>query len=215
MTPEQSQRADEVWARIVGLFGGDAVKRKYGPSMPAEWRGIIAKLDAVQLERGMRRLVYSGRDQVPSLPAFVKLCRAVGDDTIDDEPQAPALPNPDRWQGDDWDNAANRHLLAHITRKLAANPAHYGRGASFKALRASEKDLRDLGLDRHSLDATPRFVDNIQRLVGAKNAWAADMRDLAQHGNAVVDLDVQRECWDDYIGGAERQIAANLAGGAA
>lgn len=203
MTPEQNQRAEEVWARIIGLFGGDAVKRKYGASMPPEWRGIVAKLNAVELDRGMRRLVYSGRDQVPSLPVFVKLCRAIGDDSIDDGPRATALPNPDRWQGDDWDRAANRHLQAHITRRLHADPRCYGAPASGRAMRILSRE------ESPNADASPQFVRNVHRLVAAKKAWAADMRDVAQQGE--VSVRMQRECWGDYIGAAERQIAVDLA----
>ncbi len=203
MTPEQNQRSDEVWARIIGLFGGDSVKRKYGASMPAEWRGIIGILNAVQLDRGMRRLVHSGRDQVPSLPAFVKLCRTIGDDSIDEGPQAPALPNPDAWVGDQWDIAANRHLQAHIAGRIHANPRHYGHPAPSHAMR---KLWRDESL---SADASPEFIAAIRRLVTAKNAWAEDMRDLAaNHPQGIVDPAVQRACWSDYLGAAEREVRA-------
>lgn len=205
MTAEPTQRADEVWTRIIGLFGGDSVKRKYGPNMPAEWRAITAKLNVVELERGMRRLVHSGRDQVPSLPAFVKLCRTIGDDATEEGPRAPALPNPDRWQGDDWDSAGNRHLRAHITRRLHADPRCYGTPASAHAMQAASR------AQSPDADASEGFVHNIDRLVAAKIAWAADMRDLAQNGNGTVPPDLQRHCWRDYLETAERDIAAGTA----
>jgi hypothetical protein len=196
-------RANEVWASLVGLFGADTLKRKFGPTPPAEWVGTLAKLDARELERGMRRLVHSGRDQVPTLPAFLRLCRAVGDDTIADEPQALALPNPDAWHGDQWDMAANRHLQAHITRRIHADSRCYGAPASAHAMRKLARE--------HSpnADASPEFVVAVRQLVAAKNAWAADMRDLASaHPDGIVEPAIQRACWSDYLVSAERAIAA-------
>lgn len=177
MGPEQTQRADEVWARIIGLFGGDAVKRKYGPAMPTEWRAIIAKLNTVELERGMRRLVHSGRDQVPSLPAFVRLCRTIGhDDAIpDDPPQATvAQLTRDGWNGDAWDIAANQHMLKHVIRRTVERRAPYR-------------------------------VTDIDALLAAKKLWAQDMRDLAVNGEVPVEM--QKQLWLEYLDGAERQIA--------
>lgn len=198
LTPEQQQRGDEVWKRLIGLFGGDAVKRKYGDTMPPEWRAIIAKLNAVELERGMRRLVHSGRDQVPTLPAFVKLCRAVGGDgEFNEGSGAPALPNPARWQGDAWDVAANTHLLAHITRRLKADPRCYGRPASAHAMRTTTDP---------NADASPEFIAAVGLLVQAKNTWANDMREIAEDG--AVNADLQRASWNDLIGAAETEIAA-------
>lgn len=202
LTQEQQQRADEVWKRLIGLFGGEAVKRKYGDTMPPEWRGIVAKLNALELERGMRRLVHSGRDQVPTLPAFVKLCRAVGGDGEFNEGRSglPALPNPDRWQGDAWGVAANFHLLAHITRRLKVDSRCYGRPASARGLRT---------MTDANADASPEFVAAVGLLVQAKNTWAKDMREIAEEGG--VDVKLQRASWDDLLGAAETEIAARKA----
>src|SRR5262245_3625118 len=118
MNPDsQPSRANEVWRRFTGLFGGDAVERKFGKTPPAEWASVIGKLKDYELERGMRRLVHSGRDAVPSLPAFTKLCRTIQDDSIDEGPRALALPSPDSRQFDRWAIAANNRLLGYVMRQ--------------------------------------------------------------------------------------------------
>ncbi len=63
-TPQS--RADELWQRFVGLFGGESVKRKFGDDPPDEWVGVLAQLSDYQLERGMRRLLRSGKSTPPS-----------------------------------------------------------------------------------------------------------------------------------------------------
>ena len=113
----------------------------------------------------------------------------------------------DGWRGDDWDIAANRHLLAYLLGRTREDPQRYGRPATCAAMRASPKDLLQLGLDPHNLDASPDFVDNVQRLVAAKNQWAADMR---QYGKACP-VDVQRQCWDQRMAEAEGDIAQRMA----
>ena len=65
--------AERLWRHFVGLFGGDAVERKYGKTIPPEWPLVLAKIEPRKLDRGMRRLLHSGRDQVPTLPAFVRM----------------------------------------------------------------------------------------------------------------------------------------------
>lgn len=201
--PFAQSRAAEVWQRFAGLFGADSVKRKFGATPPAEWVGVIGKLDPRELERGMRRLVHSGRDQLPTLPAFVRLCRALADDSINEGPgTARPLPNPETQRGDEWDTAANKHLQAHLTRRLHSDPQCYGRPATSHAMRTMSRE-RDA-----AADASPDFVRNVERLIAAKTAWAADMRDLAQNGS--VSVERQRECWREYIEEAEAEIAADL-----
>lgn len=183
-------RAAEVWQRFAGLFGAESLKRKYGTSPPGEWVGVLGRLDARELERGMRRLVHSGRDQLPTLPAFVRLCRSFGSDDINEGPsqQRPALPNPVNGV-DAWLERANHHLLAHIMRCVQSNPLWYGRRESDEMHRA------------------------MTALVRAKNTWAEEMRDLAanQEGG-LVDAELQKSCWADYINAAEREVAAIMKG---
>lgn len=94
-THDTSSRCSDLWQRLIGLFGADAVRRKFGDSPPPEWVSVIASLDDFQLQRGMRRLVYSGKAHVPTLPEFVKLCRTVGiEDEGPSEPAGPALEDP-------------------------------------------------------------------------------------------------------------------------
>lgn len=76
-------------------------------------------LNDYQLQQGMRRMLYSGKQTPPSLPEFIKLCRTVGhDDAIPDERPALTGPSEDGWTGDAWDQAANIHLLGYVTRAL-------------------------------------------------------------------------------------------------
>lgn len=197
-SPSQLRTA-EVWRRFVGLFGGEAVARKYGDAPPAEWIGVLSDVNDWQLERGMRRLVRSGKAHVPALPEFLKLCRAVGDEELDGpDVRMPRLQAPDTFSGDEWTMAGNRHLLAHIRKSLAVDSQRYGRPDSYNGAL----------LNNHS----PDFAANVGLLVSAKSAWAADMRDLARNaGGTDVPVHVQREIWDDYIGRAEAQILQKAA----
>ena len=112
--------AERLWRHFVGMFGGDAVERKYGKSIPPEWPAVLAKIEFRKIERGMRRLLHSGRDQVPTLPAFVKLCEALGDDPHENAGDVPRLAPPqDPPEWDAWWRAGNRHLLGHVLRRAA------------------------------------------------------------------------------------------------
>ena len=113
-TSGSSSRSAELWQRFGGLFGADALERKYGREIPAEWRGIVDRMPAPELERGMRRLVYSGKAHVPTLPEFVKLCKSVGDDGEFGGPKqaAPLIAAPNVT--DAWGTQANFHLMAEV-----------------------------------------------------------------------------------------------------
>jgi hypothetical protein len=185
----------------LGCFG-EALLRKFGAEPPQEWVGAIGSLAIGQIERGMRRLVFGWKGGPPSLPDFMRLCRTIGSDEFDEgESDKPRLPPPDDFDGDVWTMAANRYLMGHIAKRMSANPKCYGQPASFKALRAKDEDLRLLGLDKHNLDASPEFIQNVHALVAAKNAWADDMRDLAVDGG--VPVETQKAVWHDWIGRAE------------
>ena len=107
-------RAVELWTRFVGLFGGDSVARKFGDVPPAEWIGVVAQLTDYQLERGMCRLLASGRAHVPSLPEFRRLCTAIRNDELDAPNGAVPMAALEHWSGDRWVSEANRHLLGHV-----------------------------------------------------------------------------------------------------
>jgi hypothetical protein len=93
--------------------------------------------------------------------------------------------------------AANRYLMGHIAKIMKKDPKRLGRPASVKLTQAPLKDLQDLGIDLHYLDANGEFVENVKRLVTAKNAWAADMRDIAVNG--AVPVSDQQTIWHDYM----------------
>jgi hypothetical protein len=188
---------------LLGCFGDNLIRR-FGKTPPAEWVGAIDMLNDAQLERGLKRLVFGGKGQAPSLPEFIRMCRALGNDEYDDgQPALPKLEAPDAWKGDVWDMAANRYLLGHIAKQMAKDPKMYGQPASYRAMKATDEDLNKLGLDKHNLDASGEFVDRVNALVAAKNAWAADMRDLAVNGS--VPPSTQKAVWYDLIGTAEKR----------
>ena len=94
--------------------------------------------------------------------------------------------NTSRTERDDaWDVAANVHLLAHIRRTIG----RYGKPASYLAMRKTSTP---------NADASPELIANMKRLIEAKDAWARDMRDIADANNEVPSA-TQREIWDDYL----------------
>ncbi len=208
MTPNTSSSpAAEVWRRLIGMYGADTVARKYGQSIPDEWIAMLSRLDAYQIQRGVRMLAYSGKQNVPSLPEFVKLCRDAEHDR--ETTSQPALPNPDKWQGDGWDSEANLHLLGYITRKIPENPQRYGRPCSYLAMKDPMR-MKD-----KTLDALPEFVANVGLLVSFKNAWARDMRegflDAATGEIKSPTIEQQKSAWKDCMERAEAAIAQKAA----
>lgn len=131
------------------MFGADALERKFGRSIPAEWAGIVDRMPQAELERGMRRLVYSGKPHVPTLPEFVKLCKTVGDDQEFGGPKqsGPLIAGPAPVT-DNWGAVANMHLMAEVYR----NPRRF---------------------------ASPDCERITQILVRWKNEWARLMREAS------------------------------------
>lgn len=113
---------------------------------------------------------------------------------------APTKPRDDGWRGDDWDAAANMHLLKHIRTRTAGNSQCYGCGPSHAAMtdvaRAKEKNL----------DASPEFTRNVQTLVRFKNLWAEQMRLSATKDG--VPVPEQQEVWRECMKRAEAEIAS-------
>lgn len=111
----QHSPATEVWRRFSGMFGAEALERKYGRSIPDEWTAMLSRLNEFQVQRGVRMLAYSGKGHVPSLPEFVKLCRdAEHDRELSSRPSLPAPPDG----FDKWAIEGNQHFLAFILRNL-------------------------------------------------------------------------------------------------
>lgn len=192
MTPDSnSSRASEVWRRFAGLFGGDAIMRKFGKDIPPEWTSVLSKLKDYELDRGLRRLVHSGRDGVPSLPAFVKLCRTIQDDGVDEGPSPIALPNPDKWEGDKWDIASNLRLMAYLMRQVVEKTRVFGAPDSPEMKRA-----------------TDIFVDH-------KKRWAALMRDwdVNRETGEIIEppMEDQNASWAGLIESAEAEVALRKA----
>lgn len=152
----KADRATAVWDRLLGCFG-EGLLRKYGATPPQEWRGAIASLGEYQLQRGMRRLLYSGKGSPPTLPEFLKLCRTVGhDDNIPDEQSVTTFAQLSGPTLDAWDLAANQHFLKHVITRTVERRAPY-------------------------------TVADLEPLLAAKRLWVRDMRDLATNGEVPVD----------------------------
>jgi hypothetical protein len=198
--PQSAERVGALWRGFVGMFGGDVVRRRYGDTAPAEWEAMIGNLKDYELERGMRRLVYSGKTAPPSLPEFLRLCRTVGDaDGVDDVTRQARPGVPDHWSGDGVDAAANRHLLAYLVRAMAQDPRRYGRPASELAMRLEQRERSS------NADASQEFVDNVHVLVRAKALWAEEMRAMPAADRTAL---CQRELWTQFMAAAEHQISA-------
>lgn len=183
-------RTAEIWRRLVGLFGGDSVRRKYGDTPPDEWAAMIPRMSDYDLERGLRRLVHSGRGHVPSLPEFVRLCKAVGQhDDMPDAPRALALPPP--VEADDvWLIAANRHLLGYVLNHTARRTRRFAPDWS-------------CGTPIHP---GPKAIARTAILVRWARQWADQMRAAATPQG--VDVADQKDVWANCMRRAESEIDA-------
>jgi hypothetical protein len=196
---------------MVGMFGGDAVERKYGKLPPAEWTAMLSRLKPFEVDRGIRRLAYSGKAHVPTLPEFTHLCRAVADDSIEEGIQRPALPNPDAFVGDEWDIEANQRLLKHITTILAgkANANALGEVPKIQREYVKGKFLRLKSVP------SPQQVETTAVLVAYKKAWAQDMREWgldSSTGEVMKPTTAEREAaWKGCMQRAQAEIARILA----
>lgn len=192
----QPSRVDAVWKHMVGMFGGDAVERKYGKLPPDEWKAMISRLNGIEVDRGLRRLAYSGKPHVPSLPEFTKLCRTVADDGIEEGPRPIALPSPDSGKFDGWDITGNNRFMNYVKTRLANHPRAWGVPGSTKQAEAT------------------------RIAVAYKNAWACDMREGGILDPATGEFtqpprDVQDRTWIDAMGRAEADIVLLMMGKAA
>jgi hypothetical protein len=91
---------------------GPRFLRDYGDRAPPPWQSAIRSIPDRELKRGFRRLTAAGSGSVPTLPQFVKACKAIGDD--DGEP-GPAIPYKSPTGGnDEFDSCGNYALLRHL-----------------------------------------------------------------------------------------------------
>lgn len=188
-------KAAEVWARLLGSFG-ESLSRKYPTPdgmPPSEWVTALGILNPSQIDRAFRRMNYQGLTVPPTLPMFMRLARGADDPNDPDAPPPPVRRSTEP-EMDSWEAEANRRLLVHLRNRLAKNPDCYGQGAR------QHTDYRH---------PSAVFDRNVRRLVEAKRAYAADMRDLAQNdAKGRVPMSLSTAVWDDYIGFAERQMEA-------
>lgn len=206
LNPQEPSRASEIWKRFAGMFGSDALERKFGPKPPPEWGAMLSRLKDFEIDRGVRRLAYSGKAHVPSLPEFTRLCRAIGDDDFDEGPRRPALPAPAEPECDPWDLEANQRLLKFITTTLAANSKALGPVLPCKRVEINGK-FSHLESQASELQAWSTAV-----LVAYKKAWAQDMREWVndETGEFLPPMAERDRTWNEVIARAMAEIRQRI-----
>ncbi len=173
-----------MWKILLGIFGADALKRKFGDSPPEPWIQMLAQIPDAHLRRGLRKLPFTGWPHVPSLPQFIKLCR-------DPEDDAPPRLTHHAPEARSWLSAGNSHLFAYLMRVNLTRPTWFGPLPT------------DMSGPTHPLaDEATRWC------VEAKDQWVADMDDISTHNGGSVPLDIQREVWKSCMDPVEKRIAA-------
>jgi hypothetical protein len=105
-------RAEQLWSHLSGLFGGEALKRKFGMTPPQEWASALSYLTDAQLGHGVEKLMRSGAEHIPSLPQFIAMCKDAREFEADSSLK---LSGP---QFDNWAVAGNNHFLAYVLRAM-------------------------------------------------------------------------------------------------
>jgi hypothetical protein len=186
----ERDRAAKVWEALGQAFGKDALIRRFGAVPPELWAVQLGKLGQHELERGMRRLMFAGRAQPPTLPELLKLCRAVEDETDHNAPQPQYQLTSPQSQMDKWAVVANLHLLAHIARQAVRgvryHSAHLHR---FPMPKETDQDSIDL----------------ISPLLQARDGWCEGMREYERDGQ--LPADHGRDFWNECMRNGE--IAVN------
>lgn len=196
MSADRPDRAAALWRRLSGMFGPDAIARKFGATPPPEWAAMIARLNDFELERGVRRLVYSGRAHVPTLPEFLRLCRAVEDEADHTGPKAQLTALPAEAPVSKWQVLGNQHLLAHVLRQ-AAKRRYY-------ACAETGSGRHPLVVAGASVATTSASDDLTAPLVQAKNTWALMMEDAAAEGT--LPADHGRAWWAEMMANADAVV---------
>lgn len=204
----EPSRANEIWKRFAGMFGADALERKFGKTPPPEWNAMLSRLKDFEIDRGVRRLAYNGKGHVPSLPEFTRLCRMLADDSLDEGPQRIALPPPETFSGDLWDTASNLRLLKHITTVLAAKSDALGS--------VPEMQHEYFNGKRVCLKSVPstQQIQCTEILLDYKKAWAQDMREHVDSETGEIGhppLAEQDRTWDGVMERAMGDVARLLA----
>lgn len=196
-------RAKAVWDRLLGLFG-DALLRKFDAEPPDEWVAAISVLNDFQLERGLKRMVFTWKGGPPNLPDFMRICRAIGDDDFDTPKQRIALPSHSDFTGDHWDIAGNMRLLKHITTLLSANSKALGKVLPTREIRDSAGKFLHL-----ESCASAEQISTTELLVAYKKAWSQDMREYVDSETGEIGrppFAEQERTWSDTIARAMSDI---------
>lgn len=188
-------KADALWRRFAGIFGGESLARKYGDEPPREWVEMCWRLNDFQLERGLRRVVYSGLRAPPSLPEFVRLCRDSGGVGEIDEGPRETLAQLAAPVWDPWLLEGNKHLLNYILRNIAISKRYAPDSRYVPSLRSAKSGPLSIGPPNHKMTGF---------LVAAKNAWVRDMQEAA--GDGSIPEDAGRGWWEAAMREAEERI---------
>ena|ERR1700722_13693252 len=191
MTTHTESRAQQLWASFAGMFGGEALTRKYGANIPREWLDLVGQLKDFELSRGIRRMAASGAEHVPTLPKFKRWCREVANDDLDRPASRPLPQLPSNLVAQDaWDVAASRHLVHYLFTRLGRNPRAFG------------------PIVPGQNNGSPEQERCTAILVKWKKRWAQAMREAAF--NNQVDSQDQRELWDSHMEMAEAEIIESM-----
>lgn len=99
---------------------GNRFTREYGDSAPETWARTIKSLRDYELTRGLRRLLSFGSGSPPTLPQFVKACRAVDPDDVVRPGNTAKLPPPNI---DHYDAFGSRMLFTFLLGKQGTSEA--------------------------------------------------------------------------------------------
>lgn len=185
-----------MWDKLLGYFG-DSLLRKFGEVPPDEWIEAIAELNDFQIRRGFKRLRHDWNGGAPSLPDFMRYCRAIGDSAPDEGPSeripVPAIEGP---KFDGWDITSNNRFLKYVGHRLTDTPRAWGFPGS-----AAQAEATRIA-------------------VGYKNAWAQDMREASELDAATGEIvlppdEFQARMWNECMRRAEADITTYFAGKAA
>lgn len=204
MTPHnEPSRANEIWKRFAGMFGADTLERKFGKTPPPEWEVMLRRLKDIEIDRGIKRLAYSGKAHVPTLPEFTRMCREIGGD-YDEGPPRLTLPSPSKFEGDQWDIEGNLRLMSHILTVLQAKSTALGPVIPCREVTASDGKFLYL-----QSEASPDQAWATGELVLHKKAWSQDMREYldpetGELGNPPQEY--RERMWKEIIGRAMKEI---------
>lgn len=113
-------------------------------------------------------------------------------------PAPESTPKEPEWQGDDWDIAANNHLLAHILRQRQMG-VHYA-------------DPETAAMRRRANQPTEESRELTAPLVAYKKAWAQDCREYREDMDPKTGeylpppVEVQKRWWNDCMRRAEERV---------